>query len=427
MRVMELHSPVRLVQRSKGHSATAAAAYRSGSRIACERTGEVHDYTRKQGIEQTALLFPFETPEEITDRASLWNAAEKREKHPRAQTARDLEVAFPSEFNAEQRREAGLLIGNYLVDNYGVAADLCWHKPPRKGDERNHHLHALFTTRRFEQGDWAKNKDRVLDDLKGQGAEEIIKLRQGVAAIMNGIAARDGLEIYVEHLSFEKRGVDREATQHLGNSATELERRGVKTDIGDRNRAIQDRNAQRERLHVEQKAVITEIKQAKQEARGQGSQTGPQIAQDGPQTPSVDWRAVFYRETQSRRKELLQAQEQQYGQQEQEAQQQLTQLFNTASQARGIFRFWRNITGRTLKDEQEIEQLQANLVAIQKRKQADLEAFERDRQNRLEFLKTQEAEQSELSDRGEEVRESYLERRQQQRKLGQDQDRPGRD
>ena len=115
MRVMELHAPLRVVSRGSGRSATAAAAYRSASRIECQRTGQVHDYTRKQGVEHTALLLPDEAPDWAHDRSALWNGAEMREKHPRAQPAREVEVSLPTEFTDRQRREAGLAIGSWIV------------------------------------------------------------------------------------------------------------------------------------------------------------------------------------------------------------------------------------------------------------------------------------------------------------------------
>lgn len=377
MRVMELHSPVKLVQRSKGRTATAAAAYRSGTRIECERTGETHDYTRKQGIELTSLLFPADAPEWAHDRAALWNAAERREKHPRAQTARDVEVSFPAEFSPEQRREAGLSIGSMIVDRYGVAADLCWHKPSSRGDERNYHLHVLCTTRRFENGDWAKTKDRTLDDLYGKGADEVTSLRQGIADTLNNIAARDGLAVYVEHLSYEKRGTDREATQHVGASATEMERRGIKTDIGNKNRETQERNKERQKLREERKAVNAEIEQELDPKHKQPAQT-------------IDSYKVFYQETQSRRLALMNGLDQQYGKQERNAKQELTHLFNSVSRARGVVGFWRNITGRSRKEKEVISQLQANLQNIQQRKREAFEVFEKDRQERLEVLKKEE-------------------------------------
>lgn len=392
MRVMELHSPVKIVQRSKGRTATAAAAYRSGSRIECERTGEVHDYTRKKGIELTSLLFPAGAPAWAHNRAALWNAAERREKHPRAQTAREVEVSFPAEFSAEQRREAGLAIGNLIVERYGVAADLCWHKPSRKGDERNHHMHVLFTTRRFENGDWAKNKDRTLDDLYGKGAEEITSLRQGIAGVLNNIAARDRLNVYIEHLSFEKRGLDQEATQHMGPIATEMERRGHKTDIGDKNRDIQARNDERRQLHAQRKVFNLEIERERlQQKQLRRSPALPSPTQESSQPGQQhDGYKTFYQATQARRLELLGELDRQYGPQEREARQELARLYSSAGNSNVIVRFWRNITGRTQKEKDHIARLSASLENIQERKQEAFNAFERDRQERLEALKRKE-------------------------------------
>lgn len=250
MRVMELHAKVSVVQRAKGRTATSAAAYRSASRIECERTGQVHDYRRKQGIEETALLVSAEAPNWAKDRVTLWNRAELREKHPRAQPAREIELSFPFEFSKAQRREAGLQIGQLIVDRYKVAADLAWHRPSRTGDNKNFHLHVLFTARPFKNGDWSKTKDRTLDDRLGKGPQEIEYLRQAVAGIINGIATRDKLPVHIEHRSFARRGLDREPTQHMGPIATQMERRGVRSRIGSRNRAIMARNKRREKLYA---------------------------------------------------------------------------------------------------------------------------------------------------------------------------------
>src|SRR3546814_9080927 len=50
------HLAVKAIGRSAGRSATAAAAYRAGVEITDERTGLVHDYTRKQGVEHSELM-----------------------------------------------------------------------------------------------------------------------------------------------------------------------------------------------------------------------------------------------------------------------------------------------------------------------------------------------------------------------------------
>ena len=65
------HLSVKTISRSAGRSATAAAAYRAGVEITDERTGEIHDYTRKGGVESAALILPDNAPEWARDRAQL--------------------------------------------------------------------------------------------------------------------------------------------------------------------------------------------------------------------------------------------------------------------------------------------------------------------------------------------------------------------
>ena len=44
------HIPIKIIQRSKGKSAVAAAAYRSGTKLTNEWDGLTHDYTHKGGV-----------------------------------------------------------------------------------------------------------------------------------------------------------------------------------------------------------------------------------------------------------------------------------------------------------------------------------------------------------------------------------------
>src|SRR3546814_20109614 len=75
---------VKAIGRSAGRSATAAAAYRAGVEITDERTGLVHDYTRKQGDEHTELMLPTDAPGWAADRERPWNAAEMEEERQKA-------------------------------------------------------------------------------------------------------------------------------------------------------------------------------------------------------------------------------------------------------------------------------------------------------------------------------------------------------
>ena len=65
------HLSVKTISRSTGRTATAAAAYRAGARITDERTGEIHDYGRKRGIESATLIVPDNAPEWARDRHLL--------------------------------------------------------------------------------------------------------------------------------------------------------------------------------------------------------------------------------------------------------------------------------------------------------------------------------------------------------------------
>jgi len=254
MRALELHASAKTIQRSKGRSSVAAAAYRAGERLYDERTGLTHDYRYKNDVEFTRIYLPENAPDHYRDRATLWNAVEKKENRSNSCTARELEVAFPYEFNAMQRREAGDATARELMKRYGCAVDIAYHNPSRDGDQRNHHAHILFTDRGFDQSTkdgWAKNKYRDLSNDKieidgiktSRGQQEVLSLREFTAGVMNHIAMRDELSVKVEHLSFEARGIDREPQVHLGAVANDMKRKGQPSERDDQNKSIIDMNS----------------------------------------------------------------------------------------------------------------------------------------------------------------------------------------
>ena len=67
-----------------------------------------------------------------------------------------------------------------VVQRYGAAVDLAWHEPSRDGDERNHHMHAMFTVRRIDEKGFAARKDNPLDSPKTSGEE--LKAMRGAFA-----------------------------------------------------------------------------------------------------------------------------------------------------------------------------------------------------------------------------------------------------
>src|SRR3546814_4285079 len=143
------HLSVKAIGRSAGRRATAAAAYRAGVEITDERTGLVHDYTRKQVVEHSELMLPTDAPEWAADRERLWNAAELAETRKNATVAREYEIALPVELSADERRELALGLAREISERHGGAGDVSNTPPGRAGDQRNNHAHPLKPPRRL--------------------------------------------------------------------------------------------------------------------------------------------------------------------------------------------------------------------------------------------------------------------------------------
>ncbi len=215
------HLSVKTISRSAGRSATAAAAYRAGVKIVDERTGEIHDYSRKRGVESAELILPSGAPEWAADRGALWNAAEQAETRKNSTVAREFEVALPAELSPAERQRLAHDFARELVKRHGCAADVAIHAPGKDGDERNHHAHILLTTRRLGP-DGFTEKTRELDDQK---TGFVTAWRARWAEMVNAALERHGFAARVDHRSLEAQGIDREPTRHLGPAATGYERR----------------------------------------------------------------------------------------------------------------------------------------------------------------------------------------------------------
>lgn len=164
------HLDVQTISRSAGRSAVAAAAYRAGTRLRDERTGQVFDYARRNGIGSTFVAAPVDAPDWANDRDRLWNAAEAAETRKNSTVAREWLVALPAELDAAAREQLVRDLAAELVLRYGVVVDAAIHAPGAQGDERNHHAHLLTSTRTIGPKGFGA-KTRVLDAAKTGGAE----------------------------------------------------------------------------------------------------------------------------------------------------------------------------------------------------------------------------------------------------------------
>lgn len=217
------HLSVKTISRSGGRSATAAAAYRAGDKITDSRTGEVHDYTRKGGVESATVIVPDDAPEWSRDRGKLWNEVEQAESRKNSTVAREFEIALPAELSAVERERLAHDFAGELVIRHKCVADVAIHAPGKKGDNRNHHAHILLSTRRLGPGGFGQ-KTRELDDQK-TGKALVTEWRARFAEMQNERLRQAGIVMRVDHRSLEAQGIDREPTQHLGPCATAYERR----------------------------------------------------------------------------------------------------------------------------------------------------------------------------------------------------------
>ena len=237
------HFSVKTISRGNGRSAVACAAYRSGEKLVCNFYGKEQDYTKKTGVEFTEIYAPENTNTELLNRQTLWNQVEKAERRKDALLAREFEIAFPSELNAEQRKNMLNELCQNLVKKYGVIVDAAIHAPHTDSgsDERNYHAHIMFTTRSInEHGDFSAKKYR--DFSRDNGTETVSHWRESFAELCNQHLEKNGFDERVDHRSYEDQVCDLQATQHEGPQTTYLRRRGKFTEISLKNDEIKRRN-----------------------------------------------------------------------------------------------------------------------------------------------------------------------------------------
>jgi len=216
------HCSVKIIGRSQGRSATGAAAYRAGEKIKDERTGLVHDYTRKNGVDHVEIFSPANAPDWVHNRSELWNHVEHKERRSDSQLCREVEVALPCELTPDQNLK---LIRSFVQSQFvdrGMIADLAIHHA--KGD--NPHAHILLTTREITpQGFGQKNRDwnktEVLEDWRKSWQEHA-----------NTALEQAGHEARIDHRTLEAQGIERIPQIHIGAKVIEMEKRGIRTERG---------------------------------------------------------------------------------------------------------------------------------------------------------------------------------------------------
>lgn len=231
---------MKTVQRSSGRSSVAAAAYRAGARLTDDRTGLAHDYTEKKGVDHTQLVGW------SGSRQDLWDAAESAERRKDATTAREYEIALPAELNHDQKIELTRDYAGWLHERHGVAVDVAIHGM----ESNNPHAHLMTTTRETLGNDlgpkvareWSDTKRKKVG-LEGRAAD-LKEAREMWEQRANLALEKAGHAPTLDHRSLGGQGLERAPTVHLGPSASEMERKGTRTERGDINRSAHQTNQQ---------------------------------------------------------------------------------------------------------------------------------------------------------------------------------------
>jgi hypothetical protein len=275
------HCSVKPIGRGAGRSVVAAAAYRTGEKLHDDRTQLTHDYTRRQGVEASFIIAPDHAPDWASDIEKLWNAAESAETRINSRTAREVELALPSSVSPEARQQIAFDLATDLSERYGVAVMVALHDPSGHGDNRNHHAHILFTTRRIGT-DGFGDKTRELDDLK-TGKLEILHIRETAADLINAALENAGSDERIDHRSHKDRGLEQVPSERLSLQQIAKERKGRHSKAGDRNREIKATNDTIAALVEERDGLDRQILESNQETEpGQNPEpTGEPIQESG--------------------------------------------------------------------------------------------------------------------------------------------------
>lgn len=276
----EYHNSIKVLGKSGGRSAVQFSAYMSGEKDRNDRTHETYDHTSKEEVAFSEMYFTSDVPEELQDRSKFWNALELHETASNAQFSRTWELALPYDKTITDYKEMVEAFKDELIKDGYCAVQVAIHLK-----EKNPHAHIMAPCRQMKNSEWEKQKgingyvcvdkdgnkklfasvkdiedgfERVpLLDENGQqkvdsrnrlqwkratmeanklnSKELLISQRERWAEIENRYLAP---EEQVSHLSYKAREIDRVATKHLGYAATQMEKKGIRTELGDYNRAV---------------------------------------------------------------------------------------------------------------------------------------------------------------------------------------------
>ena len=195
----------------------------------------------------------------------MWNAVEHAEKHKKAQLAYSFDIALQNELSMEENIELAREFVQQCLVSKGMIADLAVHQPDKSdGGISNPHFHVMTTMRPLNpDGTWGAKQRReyLLDDngkpvLDKNGKpkfnavpttdwgrpETLEEWRKAWCEMVNNAFEEKGLDVRIDHRSYERQGLDLIPSVHEGPSVRQMESKGISTDKGELNRWIKATN-----------------------------------------------------------------------------------------------------------------------------------------------------------------------------------------
>ena len=205
-------------------SAVAAASYRSGEIL--QQGDTTHDYSRKENVLWSGIMAPEGAPAWARDRGQLWNTVEASEKRKDAQLFRECLVSIPRELSPDEGRK---LVQDFVQRQFvdrGMVADIGIHSPRASDGELNPHAHIMLTTRQLDGDRFAAKKEPAWSEVqwKGKGIGRaapggfLDQLRSAWAEACNKALAEAGDGARVDHRSLAERGIDRAPQPKVGKA-----------------------------------------------------------------------------------------------------------------------------------------------------------------------------------------------------------------
>ncbi|BDA84551.1 hypothetical protein Sa4125_20930 [Aureimonas sp. SA4125] len=220
------HVRASVIQRSRGKSSVAAAAYRAAARLTDARTGQVWDYSRKKSVTDSYVMAPAGSAAWVYDREALWSRVELAERRKDAQTARELQIAIPRDL---PRSAWGAFIADvgapYLAA--GAVLDVALHEPRAADRGEQPHVHILITVRALDPSSptgFAPTRNAAVNALltsggsHGGGArgDALTRERERIAAAMNTHLRAAGSKRRADARSYQARGDPRTPEPPMG-------------------------------------------------------------------------------------------------------------------------------------------------------------------------------------------------------------------